>query len=448
MDFTDYRSESAMLKLLIDYSDDLIELLEEDIFLSRQAKKTYRTIGALSFHGKITIRSLMQSFVDDENMTQFVEMLYKQSDVGREDFEHIMKALQTAHTKHEAYQYAQDIIQSVLSEEEDDEIRKIVENGRTISIYGTKEELYEHTFDSTRDWYIRFMEECSNPTQRDRLQISNMPKLNDTFGGLDKTDLIMICAKSGHGKTSVALNLAKDFAIDQEKTVYYVNSEMTTDQLRERIMSNMAEIDAKEIDRRMFSGSTTDKHDKHFRLAESVDEFAKKKLILSQVPTIYPSKIKKAVKQMTLNKNRPDVIFVDYIRHMDPEVNTRGMQEYQIMYECAEACKRLAKDLKIPVIALAQLNDQGMLEGSKKMRNACDGLLFFKEIPRNTDDIDDPKEKMRLQKEIDSELSKMSADALKRADYKFIKEKVRRGDPSEPIYIRFKKNLMRVNEVG
>lgn len=446
MQFVNHTAECGMLKLMMDHTDDVIDLIEEDLFLSKEAKRAYRTIGAMSYHGRVTIRALQEAFSENETMLSYIEVVYRQTDVSKEDLEQLLHALQKAHMKDKAFRHAEAIMQAANGDDEE-ELQKLVENGIELKRYGEQEKLYEDTLEATRDWYSNFLEECKNPEKRGRLKLQTMPQLNDAFGGIDKIDLIMFCAKSGHGKTALALNLAKDFAIDQEKTVYYVNAEMSTDQLRERVMSNMAEIDAKEIDRRVFFGSEEENKQKHMRLVDAVDQFGSKKLILAQVPTIYPSKIRKAVKQLTLNNKRPDIIFVDYIRQMDPEVDTRGMQEYQIMYECAEACKRLATTLKIPVIALAQLNDQGMLEGSKKMRNACDGLLFFKEIRRHTDDIDDPKEKAKAQKEIEAELARMTPNVLKKADYKLIKEKVRRGDTSTPIYVRFHKNLMRVREI-
>lgn len=444
MEFINYKAELETLKLLLDFTDDFIEIVDEGMFLLKESRTAYRTIGAMSYYGKVTVRALQEKFQDDNNMTEHMQLIYKQ-DVTKDDIDHLIQSLRTAVMRHEAFQYAQDIIHMVKSENE--EVQAFVENGKTLSMHGEKEELYENTFEATKDWYTNFMNECSNPDSRKRLQLLSMPQLNDAFGGIDELDFILFCAKSGHGKTTLALNLAKDFAIDQGKVVYYVNAEMSVDQLRERLMSNMTGIDAKEIDRRILTGTEQEKIQKHSDIADAVDIFAKKKLILSQVPTIYPSKVRKAVKQLTLNDMRPEVIFIDYIRHMDPEVSVRGMQEYQIMYECAEACKQLAKDLHIPVIALAQLNDSGVLEGSKKMRNAVDGLLFFKEIPRNADDVEDVREREKIEKEIQRELNSMSSSVRSKANYKIIKEKVRRGDPTNPIYMRYRKNVMKVNEV-
>lgn len=447
MEFLNTRSETAALKLMMDNPDEMLDKLSEGLFLSREGKDLFTTIGAKSYYGKVTLRTLQSFYEGDDRMTSYAEVVAGQK-VTKDDALNILESLNLSYAKHKAYEHAQSIMQAVNKSDTVEEIESVAGNGTNVRIEGEDETLYENTWEATAEWHTRFMEECRNPEKTGRLQLKSMPNLNDAFGGIDIIDFILICAKSGHGKTTLALNLAKDFAIDQNKVVYYVNAEMTRDQLRERLMSNMTEVEAKEIDRRAITGTEKERIEKNLKIADAVDEFAKKKLILSQVPTIYPSKIKRAVKQLTMNGMRPEIIFIDYIRHMDPEVNTRGMQEYQVMYECAEACKKLAMELQIPIIGLAQLNDIGVLEGSKKMRNAVDGLLFFKEIKRNADDIEDPKEKERAEREIEREIKSMPDYLKTLANYKIIKEKVRRGDPSTPVYFRYKKNIMKVIEVG
>ena len=187
--------------------------------------------------------------------------------------------------------------------------------------------------------------------------------------------------------------------------------------------------------------------DKIHRLSEAADAMGRSKLFFSQTPSITPRLIRRAVKKLELSGNRPDLIFIDYIAYMDLEKSTSGMQEHQLLLEYAITCKQLAVEFKTPFIALAQLNADGKLEGAKKMINPCDGVFFISEIKRSAEDELDSKQKQKAEAEIKRELNAMSLDQQRKANYKITKEKVRRGDSSTPIYIRFEKSQMKVREI-
>jgi replicative DNA helicase len=164
------------------------------------------------------------------------------------------------------------------------------------------------------------------------------------------------------------------------------------------------------------------------KLEHEYNIIRKKKLVLSRIPVMTINSIRRAFKKLANGGDKPDFILIDYIGRMDLDRGEKGLQEWQKLYLLAEDIKTLAVELDVPIVALAQLNEDGKIEGAKKMKNACDGVLFFEPV-----DEDDEKYMNQTQK--------------KYANYRIEKYKVRRNDNSKPIYINFTKKYQRIAEV-
>lgn len=235
----------------------------------------------------------------------------------------------------------------------------------------------------------------------------------------------MLCAQSGHGKTALALNISDDLSISQDYIGYYANAEMRDEELSMRIVSKRSVIPYSEIVTSQFTRDTIEALD---QISTQYDLIGKKSLILSRIPVMTISTIRRGYKKLMNAGRKPDYILIDYIGKMELEGNNSGLTEWQKLYRLSEDIKTLAVELDVPIIALAQLNDEGQIEGAKKMKNACDGVLFFEPI-----------------EEVDIE--KMNKLQKQYANYKIVKFKVRRNDNSTPIYINFTKQYQRIVEV-
>jgi replicative DNA helicase len=236
----------------------------------------------------------------------------------------------------------------------------------------------------------------------------------------------MVCAQSGHGKTAFALNLVNDIALDQDYTVYYANAEMRPEELTQRIVANRAQIPASEI----MSGRPVEvpKEVALERIFKEYSHMREKQLILSRVPMMSITTLRRAFRILANRDNKPHLILVDYVGRLELEGGEKGLQEWQKLYQISENLKALAVELDIPIVALAQLNEDGMIEGAKKMKNACDGVLFFEPIP-------------------EGEEEGMTQAQRRYANYRLKKYKVRRNDNSKPIYFNFDKKYQSISEV-
>lgn len=242
------------------------------------------------------------------------------------------------------------------------------------------------------------------------------------LNGVQNGDLVMIGAKSGHGKTALAMNIARIMAYHNKKTVYYLNTEMNITQMVNRWASMATQIDYGKIERGDIMPSEFE------RFQEWAEKFSQSPLYISRIPSLSPDSTKALAKHFMKKHGHIDCLIVDYVGRMNLE-QTKGMQEYQIMSAIVKQLKETAMLLDIPIITLAQLNDEGKLEGAKKMKNECDALFFF--VPK--------------QEKIETDNGTITVDS--QSDYMIIKEKVRRGSTDGIIHCEFDKPFQFIREL-
>jgi replicative DNA helicase len=402
------------------YMEEVTDEVPFFLFQSDNAKETVRAMydmaGAVTFNTMILAKRFNSDFINDCQYMQF----------EKDDLKYFVDRLKIAHVKKLGNLYIRDLNKSMMSDCSLEDLSKLLRNGISVDFLEADSKLTIMPMDYAGEHFKGIVERANNPEKKKGIHFRNFPELNDTFYGLQGGDLILICAQSGHGKTALALNITDDFSMDQDYIGYYANAEMREDELTMRIASKRAIIPTKEVMSSNFEGNVMDALEK---ISVQYDLMGKKNLILSKIPIMSISTIRRGYKKLLNAGKKPDYILIDYIGRMELERNSTGLTEWQKLYQLSEDIKTLAVQLDIPIIALAQLNDDGQIEGAKKMKNACDGVLFFEPTEE-----DDQKHMSPTQREY--------------ANYKIIKFKVRRNDNSKPIYINFTKKYQRITEVS
>ena len=248
--------------------------------------------------------------------------------------------------------------------------------------------------------------------------------LDYALNGLRKGDLIMFAAKSGHGKTALAMNIARILSYHNGKRVYYLNTEMDTKQMVNRWAAMATKLEYGKIERGEITQSELELYE------QWAERFGQSPITLSRIPSLSPEAVKGLAKLEMKISGHVDCLIVDYVGRMNLD-QTKGMQEYQIMSTIVKQLKEIAMELDIPILTLAQLNDEGKLEGAKKMRNECDGLFFF--YPKQTKIQNEEGETVHMESQ---------------TEYLLIKEKVRRGSTEGAIHCEFEKSIQFIREVS
>lgn len=185
-------------------------------------------------------------------------------------------------------------------------------------------------------------------TSADKEQYKGMPTgfvdLDKVTTGLNRSDLVIVGARPAMGKTSFALNMARNCAMMGKKKVLFFSLEMTKEQLAERVLSTEARV----LSTKMRTGEISD--DEWPRLATATALLSKCELYFDDTSNITVSEMKSRIRRL----RDVDAVFIDYLQLM--KGSSRTESRVQEVSEITRNLKLMAKDLNIPVVVLAQLS--------------------------------------------------------------------------------------------
>ena len=174
--------------------------------------------------------------------------------------------------------------------------------------------------------------------------------LDEMTAGLQKSELVILAARPSMGKTSFAMNIAENAAIDDKKTVGIFSLEMSSEALLHRLLSSRAIVDA----HKLRTGSLW-KEDKE-KLLRAAAELAEAPLFIDDTPGIGLTEMRaKARRLKQSQKGSLDLIIVDYLQLMSGG-SKRFENRTQEVSAISRGLKALAKELQVPVVALSQLS--------------------------------------------------------------------------------------------
>ncbi len=187
--------------------------------------------------------------------------------------------------------------------------------------------------------------------QRDQMSISGLPTgyidLNDKTAGLQNSELVIAAARPSVGKTSFALCLTRNIAVDEGKPVFFVSLEQSRIELAERLLCCQAKVDSHKLRKGHLNS------DDMAKLIEAGESLRNAKLFIDDTPGQGMLRIAANARRLKLRHNIALVV-VDYLQLIEPD-NRRDSRQEQVA-NISRRLKFLARELQIPVLALAQLN--------------------------------------------------------------------------------------------
>jgi replicative DNA helicase len=175
-------------------------------------------------------------------------------------------------------------------------------------------------------------------------------ELDNTTGGWQKSDLIIVAARPGMGKTAFTLSLARNSSIDHKKPVAIFSLEMSASQLVQRMISMETEIAAEKIRR-----GQLEKYE-YQQLTTKIDSLRDAEIYIDDTPGISIFDLRSKCRKLK-QKNGIELIIIDYLQLMTASTDGKGSgnreQEISLI---SRSLKGLAKELNVPVIALSQLS--------------------------------------------------------------------------------------------
>jgi replicative DNA helicase len=173
--------------------------------------------------------------------------------------------------------------------------------------------------------------------------------LDEMTSGLQRSDLVIIAARPSMGKTAFAMNIAENAAIEDQKVVGMFSLEMSREALLLRLLCSKARVDS----HKMRTGSLW--RDDMDKVVRAMDQLAQAPIFIDDTPGISLSEMRAKARRLQQSQGGLDLIIVDYLQLMSGG-SRRYENRTQEVSAISRGLKALAKELKVPVVALSQLS--------------------------------------------------------------------------------------------
>jgi len=273
--------------------------------------------------------------------------------------------------------------------------------------------------------------ETLEENQGNRSLVTGVPTgfshLDNLTSGLQNSDLVILAARPSMGKTALALNIARNAAVDANIPVAIFSLEMSKEQLSLRMLCSEARIDSSRLRGGFFS-----MEDWH-RLTDAAGILSETPIYIDDSPSLTAMEIRAKARRLKMDKNI-GLIVIDYLQLMQGRASAER-RDLEIS-EISRSLKALAKELELPVLALSQLNR--MLEQRTDKR------------PR----LSDLRESGALEQDADvvafiyrDEVYNKEEDNPRRGTAEILLSKQRNG-PTGDVYLTFLKSFTRFENLA
>jgi replicative DNA helicase len=181
--------------------------------------------------------------------------------------------------------------------------------------------------------------------------------LDNTLAGMQDSNLLILAARPGMGKTAMALNISQMVSVKENLPVGFFSLEMSKEELVDRLLVVQADIDAW----RLKTGRLDE--DDFTRLSEAMGELAEAPLFIDDTPALSVLEMRTKARRLMAEQGLK-LIVVDYLQLM------RSVRQFDSrvteVSEISQGLKNLARELKVPVLAVSQLSRAVEQRGTKK----------------------------------------------------------------------------------
>lgn len=338
--------------------DSIIQKLRPEMFYVRQNRAVYTEILTLVTNSQpIDIVILLDRLIADSAFSNQEEAKTYLAELAN-------TVPSISNLQHYVNLVYEKFIQRLLVEQARDIMEQVAEGvDSKVMLESAEQKLYEirsgrDTSDTQQLKYaildiMSHLQKLAGPNRKDYLGIpTGYNYLDRKLTGLGRSDLIILAARPGMGKTSFALNIAMNVA-KQQIPVAMFSLEMTKDQLAGRILSAEALVDS------YLFRSGVDKESDWEDLTRVSELLGPMPMFLDDTSSITIPEMKSKIRRINRNcinagKKPVGLVVIDYLQLMSS--GKRSENRVQEISEITRNLKMMAKDLNVPVIALSQLS--------------------------------------------------------------------------------------------
>jgi replicative DNA helicase len=172
--------------------------------------------------------------------------------------------------------------------------------------------------------------------------------LDRMTSGLQPGDLVIIAGRPSMGKTSLALNIGEHVALNTKMPVAVFSMEMGASQLALRMIGSVGRLDQHKLRTGRLAADDWEK------LSAALGRLSEAPILIDETPALNAIEVRSRARRLTKTYGKLGLVIVDYLQLM--QASTQGENRATEISEISRAMKSLAKELKVPVVALSQLN--------------------------------------------------------------------------------------------
>lgn len=334
---------------------EIIDIIQRDSFYSEKHRIVFETmlelhskgnpIDLLSLSSRLKEKNILDRVGGDSSLTQLVNFVPSSSNA----------------------KYYADIVQKKYM------MRNLIDASEFISGLGYDEaqdleelldkaekKIFEITHFSSAHKFVELKDTLTEAWERlDKLHNSKdelrgihtgFVELDNMLAGFQKSDLIILAARPSMGKTSLALDIARQTAINHGTPVGIFSLEMSSQQLVDRMLSAQSSVDAWKLRTGRLSGE-----EDFAAIRQSLDKLATAPIFIDDQPGNNILKMRSVARRLKSEKGL-GLVVVDYLQLMVPTNSRANDSQVQMVTEISRSLKHLARELDVPVLALSQLS--------------------------------------------------------------------------------------------
>ncbi|WP_347943855.1 replicative DNA helicase [Enterococcus cecorum] len=351
----DIEAEQAVLGAIFLDAEALVEAMaqiEPQDFYRRAHQIVFRSMIALNDRNENIDIITLKSQIESENTLEDVGGISYLTELSQvtptaSGVAHYAKIVKDKSTLRELIQAATKIVKEGYSQEGSvEEIVEAAEKG----ILNVSEKRNSTGFQAIADVLNSTMEHIDRLSQQNE-EITGLPtgypELDKMTAGLQPEELIILAARPAVGKTAFALNIAQNIGTRTDRSVAIFSLEMGAESLVNRMLCAEGTIEAGHLR----TGQLTEQE--WHNLIMAMGSLSNTSIFIDDTPGIKVSEIRARCRRLAQEKGNLGLILIDYLQLIEGSGRESRQQEVS---EISRQLKKLAKELKVPVIALSQLS--------------------------------------------------------------------------------------------
>ena len=394
-------SERSLLSLCLNNADLLVEVESNEVYSQHFTIPAHRHIFTAMMYlyskgTKPSPLSIMEVITDKkakEEIENFGGLSYIEDmslmEIDKSNLKIFCAKIKQTYARKELYDVCETAKNFMLSDESEklnpSELVGQIENKLTEIANSAINETSVYKMGT--DLQQRLEERAKQPTLVAGLQVGWTVFDRLTNGG-QAGDLIIVCARAKMGKSVILTNWAKTFAIEDELPVLYIDTEMTSEEQEDRLVSMITQIPVQEIVTGLFAVDTENgtAQEKIQKIKDAVQQIKNAPYYHVYMPNFSAEKVTALAKQYKAKFNI-QALFMDYIKIPASQGNSlQQIKEYQALGFFTSTLKDIAGTLKIPVYSAVQenRNDEkgtekgaGNVAGSDRILQLATKLMFL-----------------------------------------------------------------------